>query len=50
MTTLHYADSLNTPRDNNFRLAYAKTYKLQPDVYAVQATTRRRCSASAWPP
>ena len=36
MTVLHYADSLNTPRDNAFRLAYAKTYKLQPDVYAVQ--------------
>jgi branched-chain amino acid transport system substrate-binding protein len=35
-TTLHYADSLNTPRDNSFRLAYAKAYKLQPDVYAVQ--------------
>jgi branched-chain amino acid transport system substrate-binding protein len=36
LTTLHYADSLGTPRDNTFRLAYAKTYKLQPDVYAVQ--------------
>lgn len=36
LTTLHYADSLNTPRDNSFRLQYAKTYKLQPDVYAVQ--------------
>ncbi len=36
LTTLHYADDLNTPRDNAFRLAYAKTYKLQPDVYAVQ--------------
>ncbi len=35
-TTLHYADSLGTPRDNAFRLAYAKTYKMQPDVYAVQ--------------
>jgi branched-chain amino acid transport system substrate-binding protein len=35
-TALHYADSLNTPRDNAFRLAYAKSYKLQPDVYAVQ--------------
>jgi branched-chain amino acid transport system substrate-binding protein len=35
-TTLHYADSLGTPKDNAFRLAYAKTYKLQPDVYAVQ--------------
>jgi branched-chain amino acid transport system substrate-binding protein len=35
-TTLHYADALDTPRDNEFRLAYAKTYKQQPDVYAVQ--------------
>ena len=35
-TTLHYADGLNTPKDNAFRLGYAKTYKLQPDVYAVQ--------------
>ena len=36
LTTLHYADSLGTPRDSAFRLAYAKAYKLQPDVYAVQ--------------
>ena len=36
LTALHYADSLGTPRDNAFRLSYAKTYKLQPDVYAVQ--------------
>jgi branched-chain amino acid transport system substrate-binding protein len=36
LTTLHYADGLNTARDNAFRLSYAKTYKLQPDVYAVQ--------------
>ena len=36
LTTLHYADSLGTPRDNAFRLSYAKTYRLQPDVYAVQ--------------
>ena len=36
LSALHYGDSLNTPRDNAFRLAYAKTYKLQPDVYAVQ--------------
>jgi branched-chain amino acid transport system substrate-binding protein len=35
-TTLHYGDSLNTPRDNAFRLAYAKAFKMQPDVYAVQ--------------
>ena len=35
-TALHYADSLNVAKDKSFRLAYAKTYKLQPDVYAVQ--------------
>ncbi|OZI40785.1 ABC transporter permease [Bordetella genomosp. 1] len=36
MTTLHYADGLNTPRDNAFRADYDKAYKLAPDVYAVQ--------------
>jgi branched-chain amino acid transport system substrate-binding protein len=36
LTTLHYGDSLASPRDGAFRLAYAKTFKLQPDVYAVQ--------------
>jgi branched-chain amino acid transport system substrate-binding protein len=36
LTTLHYADSLAVPKDREFRLNYAKTYKLQPDVYAVQ--------------
>lgn len=35
-TTLHYADGLDTPRDNAFREAYKKTYKLEPDVYTVQ--------------
>ncbi len=35
-STLHYADDLNNPRDKAFRLNYAKTYKLQPDVFAVQ--------------
>jgi branched-chain amino acid transport system substrate-binding protein len=35
-TTLHYADSLDTKRDDAFRLAYARTYKLQPDAFAVQ--------------
>lgn len=35
-TTLHYADGLPNPRDQSFRLGYAKAYKLQPDVYAVQ--------------
>ena len=36
LTTLHYADGLNTPRDTAFRTAYAVAFKLQPDVYAVQ--------------
>jgi len=36
LTTLHYADGLNTPKDNAFRAAYAQAFKLQPDVYAVQ--------------
>ncbi len=36
ITTLHYSDSLDTPRNKKFRLDYAKTFKLQPDVYAVQ--------------
>jgi branched-chain amino acid transport system substrate-binding protein len=36
LTTLHYADKLNTPRDNAFRLSFAKAYKLNADVYAVQ--------------
>ncbi len=35
-TTLHYGDAIDTPRNNAFRLDYAKAYKLQPDVYAVQ--------------
>ena len=36
LTTLHYADSLDNPRNRAFRSAYAKAYKLEPDVYAVQ--------------
>ncbi len=36
VTTMHYSDSLDTPRNKKFRLDYAKTYKAQPDVYAVQ--------------
>ena len=35
-TTLHYGDGIDTPRNKAFRLNYAKAYKLQPDVYAVQ--------------
>ncbi|MGV3654073.1 MAG: ABC transporter substrate-binding protein [Noviherbaspirillum sp.] len=36
LTTLHYADKLNTPRDNQFRAAFSKAYKTDADVYAVQ--------------
>ena len=36
LTTLHYADNLDTPKNNAFRKAYAIAYKSQPDVYAVQ--------------
>jgi branched-chain amino acid transport system substrate-binding protein len=35
-TTLHYADGTGFPKDQAFRLAYVKAYKLQPDVYSVQ--------------
>ena len=35
-TTLHYADGLKGARNDAFRSTYAKTYKSQPDVYAVQ--------------
>ena len=36
VTTMHYSDSLDTPRNKKFRLDYATRYKAQPDVYAVQ--------------
>jgi len=36
ITTMHYGDSIETPRNKQFRLNYAKTFRLQPDVYAVQ--------------
>ena len=36
ITTLHYSDSLDTPKNNAFRKAFATTFRLQPDVYAVQ--------------
>ena len=36
LTTLHYGDGLNTPKNNAFRAAYVKAYKVEPDVYAVQ--------------
>ena len=34
-TTLHYGDGIETPKNKAFRLAFAKAYKMQPDVYAV---------------
>ncbi|MEN9886513.1 MAG: hypothetical protein RL758_1091 [Pseudomonadota bacterium] len=36
LTTLHYSDSLDTPKNKKFRLDYVKTFKSQPDVYAMQ--------------
>jgi len=36
LTTLHYADGLNIPKDKTFRAEYNKAYKAEPDVYAVQ--------------
>lgn len=36
VTTMHYSDSLPTQRNGQFRLNYAKTFRMQPDVYAVQ--------------
>ena len=36
MTTMHYSDSLDTPRNKQFRTEYAKMFKSQPDVYSVQ--------------
>jgi branched-chain amino acid transport system substrate-binding protein len=36
ITTLHYADNLETPRNNAFRKSFALTYKANADVYAVQ--------------
>ena len=36
ITTLHYADGILNAQNQSFRLRYAKAYKVQPDVYAVQ--------------
>jgi len=36
VTTLHYADSLDNPRNKAFRAAYGKAYKTEPDVYSMQ--------------
>ena len=36
LTTLHYGDGLNIPKNNAFRAAYTKSFTTSPDVYAVQ--------------
>ena len=36
LTTLHYADGLNNPKDKAFRAAYSKAYKTEADTYAMQ--------------
>jgi branched-chain amino acid transport system substrate-binding protein len=36
LTTLHYGDGLNIPKNNAFRAAYFKAYTTPADVYAVQ--------------
>src|SRR5205823_1403887 len=37
LTTLHYADALDNPKNNAFRAAYkAAAYQIEPDVYAMQ--------------
>jgi len=36
LSTLHYADNIETPRNNAFRKSFALTYKANANVYAVQ--------------
>ncbi len=36
LTTLHYADGLDNPKDKEFRKNYQAKFNLEPDVYAVQ--------------
>ena len=35
LTTLHYGDGLDNPKNNAYRTAYMKAYKIEPDVYSV---------------
>lgn len=35
-SVMHYADGLDTPKDNAFRAAYQQAHGVIPDVYAVQ--------------
>ncbi|HEX7381072.1 MAG TPA: ABC transporter substrate-binding protein [Nevskiaceae bacterium] len=36
LTSLHYADDLDVPKNHEFRKAFVAAYKVEPDVYAVQ--------------
>lgn len=36
LTTLHYGDGIKNAKNDAFRQSYARSYKRQPDVYAVQ--------------
>ena len=36
LTTLHYGDGLDNPKDKAFRAAYLKAYGSEPDVFSVQ--------------
>lgn len=36
LTTLHYADSLDTPQNNRFRADYRQKFGKEADIYAVQ--------------
>jgi len=36
LTTLHYGDGIENPKNKQFRYAYGKKYGVQADVYAVQ--------------
>ena len=41
LTTLHYGDGIDNPRNKQFRYAYGKKYGVQADVYAVQGYDAR---------
>ena len=36
ITSLHYGDDIDTPRNTDFRNKFAVAYKVNPDVYAMQ--------------
>jgi branched-chain amino acid transport system substrate-binding protein len=46
ITSLHYADNIDTPRNQAFRKAYALSYKANADVYAVQGYDAAQLLAS----